>query len=460
VAKNCPEIGSISAELDLSERLRLFDFTADDLAVARKMWSIMEPDAHAICAIQLEQWRRSLGEQVNFERRNEERALQSRLDDLRKRYMSLDEIDWVHSAERIVAIAFAADISLTRILSMDSAGAAKTLESLSLRYDCSKEERQRINDVFFRMRSLECDIYSSLYTGYMAFDARQQRDHLADDFRRGVGLTVEAATEEGGALKAQAVRSAGSARNVLGKVSEVAAAAEQSAVAMRDAAQGAAGLIRAIEEVSDEVQSSADIATRAAAQAADAVVMSETLSAHARSIESILAMIRNVAGQTNLLALNATIEAARAGDAGRGFAVVAHEVKALAGQTAKATEEIGQNVGLIQSSTRNAVEAVREIGTAVREINDITSAIAGAVGQQDAATREISVNAQSAAQGNETLVNNIVSLRDAIGETNTAAGSVLSASHELNAMAETLSREVEKFFHNLRSGQAETRKSA
>jgi methyl-accepting chemotaxis protein len=140
--------------------------------------------------------------------------------------------------------------------------------------------------------------------------------------------------------------------------------------------------------------------------------------------------------------------------------VVAHEVKALAGQTAKATEEIGQNVGLIQSSTRNAVEAVREIGTAVREINDITSAIAGAVGQQDAATREISVNAQSAAQGNETLVSNIVSLRDAIGETNTAAGSVLSASNELNAMAETLSREVEKFFHNLRSSPAGERKSA
>ena len=134
--------------------------------------------------------------------------------------------------------------------------------------------------------------------------------------------------------------------------------------------------------------------------------------------------------------------------------MVAHEVKALAGQTAKATEEIGQNVGLIQSSTKNAVDAVREIGGAVREINDITSAIAGAVGQQDAATREISVNAQSAAQGNETLVSNIVSLRDAIGETNTAAASVLSASNELNAMAETLSREVEKFFQSARRRRA------
>jgi methyl-accepting chemotaxis protein len=412
VAKNCPEIGSISAELDLRERLRLFDFTGDDLAVARKMWSIMEPDAHAICAIQLEQWRRSLGEQVNLERRNEERALQSRLDDLRKRYMSLDEIDWVHSAERIVAIAFAADISLTRILSMDSAGAAKTLESLSLRYDCSKEERQRINDVFFRMRSLECDIYSSLYTGYMAFDARQQRDHLADDFRRGVGLTVEAATEEGGALKAQAVRSAGSARNVLGKVSEVAAAAEQSAVAMRDAAQGAAGLIRAIEEVSDEVQSSAGIATRAAAQAADAVVMSETLSAHARSIESILAMIRNVAGQTNLLALNATIEAARAGDAGRGFAVVAQEVKSLAAQTAHATDDIAAQISAIQDATRSAVETSASIEATTTEVQNAAERILAVIRSGAQTVGTIASAIDETALTADSMSNTIASIRE------------------------------------------------
>ena len=281
----------------------------------------------------------------------------------------------MQSAERIVAIAFAADVSLTRILSMDSAGAAKTLESLTLRYDCSKEERQQINDVFFRMRSLECDIYSSLYTGYMAFDARQQRDHLAEDFRRGVGLTVEAATEEGGALKAQAVRSAGSARNVLGKVSEVAAAAEQSAVAMRDAAQGAAGSHPRHRKSQRRGPKLGEIATRAAAQAADAVVMSEALSEHARSIESILAMIRNVAGQTNLLALNATIEAARAGDAGRGFAVVAQEVKSLAAQTADATDDIAAQISAIQDATRSAVETSASIEATTTEVQNAAERI-------------------------------------------------------------------------------------
>ena len=176
----------------------------------------------------------------------------------------------------------------------------------------------------------------------------------------------------------------------------------------------------------------------------------ESLAAATQRIDGVLNLIQAIAEQTNLLALNATIEAARAGEAGRGFAVVAHEVKALAEQTAKATSEIGQNVGLIQASTRNAVDAVREIGNAVRDINEVTSNIAGAVGQQDAATREISANAQSAAQGNETLVANIGSLSDAIGETNKAAASVLSASSDLTSTAETLSREVDKFFQNLR----------
>ena len=176
----------------------------------------------------------------------------------------------------------------------------------------------------------------------------------------------------------------------------------------------------------------------------------ESLAAATQRIDGVLNLIQTIAEQTNLLALNATIEAARAGEAGRGFAVVAHEVKALAEQTAKATSEIGQNVGLIQSSTRTAVDSVREIGHAVHDINEVTSNIASAVGQQDAATREISSNAQSAAQGNETLVANIGSLSQAIGETNKAASSVLTASTDLTATAETLSREVDKFFHNLR----------
>jgi methyl-accepting chemotaxis protein len=281
-----------------------------------------------------------------------------------------------------------------------------------------------------------------------------------EEFRQAIGAVLHAVNQNASAM-----------RQTAESITRVTSDANERATAATGATSQAAGNVSAVAGAAEELSASVQEIGRQVRQSAGAVEQTgqrteksiseiESLAAATQRIDGVLQLIQAIAEQTNLLALNATIEAARAGDAGRGFAVVAHEVKALAGQTAKATEEIGQNVGLIQSSTRNAVDAVREIGTAVREINDITSAIAGAVGQQDAATREISVNAQSAAQGNETLVNNIVSLRDAIGETNTAAGSVLSASSELTAMAETLSREVEKFFHNLRGSQESERKSA
>jgi methyl-accepting chemotaxis protein len=410
VAKHCPEIGSISARLDLGERLRLFNFSAEDLAVARKMWAIMEPEAASICEIQLAQWKDVLG--ATHAASEHQRFLEERLGTLRSRYISLDGLDWVKSAERVVAAAFAADVSLTAILSADSASAAKTLEILSRRYDCSKEERQQINDVFFRMRSLECDVCSTLYTAYISFDARLQRDHLADDFRKGVGSTVEAATQEGGTLRKKAIRSADSAREVLDKVSEVAAAAEQSAVAMRDAAQGAAGLIRAIEEVSEEVQASADIATRAAAQAADAVIMSDTLSAHARSIESILAMIRNIAGQTNLLALNATIEAARAGDAGRGFAVVAQEVKSLANQTAHATDDIAAQIAAIQDATRSGVQTSASVQNSTTEVQNAAERILSVIRAGAETVGTIASAIDETALTADAMSNTIASIRE------------------------------------------------
>ncbi|HLZ02409.1 MAG TPA: methyl-accepting chemotaxis protein [Bradyrhizobium sp.] len=294
--------------------------------------------------------------------------------------------------------------------------------------------------------------------------ARQERSrHVeasVEEFRQAIGAVLHALTDNASAM-----------RNTAQTINRVTSDANQRAVAASGATAQASGNVSAVAGAAEELSASVQEIGRQVSHSAAAVEHTgqrteksiaeiESLAAATQRIDGVLTLIQAIAEQTNLLALNATIEAARAGDAGRGFAVVAHEVKALAGQTAKATEEIGQNVGMIQSSTRNAVDAVREIGGAVRGINDITTTIAGAVGQQDQATREISANAQSAAQGNETLVNNINSLREAIGETNAAAASVLAASDDLATTADTLSREVEKFFQDLRGGSAEEQKVA
>ena len=321
--------------------------------------------------------------------------------------------------------------------------------------------RARAIGIFQEAMERNRPLHSQIARDSSASEERgRRRDASVEEFRQAIGAVLHAVTENASAMRnaaqiitrvtsdasERADAAAGATTQASGNVSAVASATEQ--------------LSASVEEIGRQVRQSAGAVEQTGQRTEKSINEIESLAAATQRIDGVLTLIQAIAEQTNLLALNATIEAARAGDAGRGFAVVAHEVKALAGQTAKATEEIGQNVGMIQSSTRNAVDAVREIGQAVAEINDITSNIAGAIGQQDAATREISVNAQSAAQGNETLVSNIGSLRDAIGESASAAASVLAASGDLTKTADTLSREVEKFFQNLRSGATEGHQAA
>ena len=286
--------------------------------------------------------------------------------------------------------------------------------------------------------------------------AREERTrHIeasVEAFRGAIGSVLGAVNDNASSMRDTAQSISKVASDASGRASAAAQATEQASSNVFAVASAAEQLSASVEEIGRQVRQSAGVVEQAGQRTEKSVAEIESLAAATQRIDGVLNLIQAIAEQTNLLALNATIEAARAGEAGRGFAVVAHEVKTLAGQTAKATSEIGQNISMIQASTRNAVEAVREIGTAVREINEVTSNIAGAVGQQDAATREISANAQLAADGNSTLVANIGSLSDAIGDTNKAATSVLSASSDLTSTAELLSREVDKFFRNLRAG--------
>jgi len=290
-------------------------------------------------------------------------------------------------------------------------------------------------------------------------EAREQRtrriETSVEAFREAIGGVLRAVTDNASAMRDTAQSITKVASDASGRAVAAASATEQASSNVNAVAGAAEELSASVQEIGRQVRQSAGVVEQTGLRTEKSVTEIESLAAATQRIDGVLNLIQAIAEQTNLLALNATIEAARAGEAGRGFAVVAHEVKALAGQTAKATSEIGQNIGMIQASTRNAVDAVREIGVAVREINEVTSNIAGAINQQDAATREISANAQMAARGNGTLVSNIGSLSEAISETNNAATSVLTASTDLTSTAETLSREVDKFFRNLRADPAD-----
>jgi methyl-accepting chemotaxis protein len=193
------------------------------------------------------------------------------------------------------------------------------------------------------------------------------------------------------------------------------------------------------------------VAKRAVAETeeTDATVQGLTDAAH--KIGEIVSLITAIANQTNLLALNATIEAARAGEAGKGFAVVASEVKSLAGQTAKATEDISGQVGAIQTVADQALAAMRRIGSTISEVSAVASSIAAAVEEQGAATSEITRNTQEAARKTRDVSENIGGVQAGADATGAAAGGVKSSAEILNRQADKLRSEVDTFLQNIRA---------
>ena len=282
-------------------------------------------------------------------------------------------------------------------------------------------------------------------------ERRQAMLDLAARFEASVGGIVESVASAAMELQTTSQSMASTSKETTQRSTTVAAASEQATQNVQTVASAAEELSASIREISEQVSHASAVIQQGVQQTMESNTQVQGLAMTAEKIGDVVRIISDIAGQTNLLALNATIEAARAGDAGKGFAVVASEVKALATQTAKATDEISTQIKSIQEATKLAVQSILGVTETIGKVNETATAIAAAVEEQGAATQEISRNVMEAAQGTQEVSGNIVRVNEAAQRAGEEASQVLVSAGELSRNGEALKAQVTAFLREVRA---------
>ncbi|SUB03041.1 Methyl-accepting chemotaxis protein 4 [Pannonibacter phragmitetus] len=364
-------------------------------------------------------------------------------------------------AALLAVVAFAVMFFSNRIVRRPLERAVSTINALiDQRYDITIPDKERGDEIGHINQALEIFREKAKQAEELVAEQEEQQRQriLRAEAVRDLSQSFDARISKLTTTVSSLVGDLNNASNVLtvgaddtsAKSTAVAAASEEAAANVEAVASAAEELLASVSEIRRQMEQSAGIAGQAVQQAQATNGKIEALASAASRINEVVALIQAIAEQTNLLALNATIEAARAGEAGRGFAVVAAEVKELANQTAKATEEISSQIQSVQSETANAVKAIQEISSTIEQINEISGGIQVSVDQQGLATTEIARNIQEASNGTQEVTRNIVAVSASANETGETARKVSSSAAILQQEASELRQEVEHFLRDIR----------